>query len=471
MSRVAESSPPSPRTVLRPTIFAGRWALAMLALGFSAGLPTVLVFDVLSLWLRGSGVSLETIGLLSLVGLTYSLKFLWAPLVDRVELPFLSIHLGRRRAWMLACQLPIAMALWLMSTVDPMRGLGAIAALALLVSLLSATQDIAIDAWRIEASSMDGAGPGIMAAAYQWGYRIAVLVGGGLPLMLAGPFGWNVSYAAMAALMGIGVAASLAAPREAREHVQSAGRGGVTAAFGEPLRDFFRRHRSGASLVLALVCAYRLPDLVRSIMGPFYLDLGFTLVEVAEIRRVFGMLMSMAGVAAGGFAVARFGVARAMVAGAAFATASSLGFAWLAIQGRDVPALVVTTGLEHAAAGFAGTCLIAYMSTLTSPAFAATQYALLTSIFTLPSRLLASQSGLIVERAARVAERDRVLSPFGALFAGLPPESYAAATNPAALGAGYLVFFLYSAALGAAAVALAVHVARRMERARLPGPQ
>jgi len=432
----------------------------MLALGFAAGLPAVLVFDVLSLWLRASGVSLEAIGFFSLVGLAYSLKFLWAPLLDRVQLPLLSIHLGRRRAWMLACQLPIVLGLWLMSTADPTRGLSVVAALAVLVVFLSATQDIAIDAWRIEASSVDGAGQGIMAAAYQWGYRIAVLVGGAVPLMLAGPFGWNVSYAAMAALMGIGVAATLAAPREAQEHGPSAERAGLKAAFGEPLRDFFRRHGSGAALVLALVCAYRLPDLVRSIMGPFFLDLGFTLVEVAEIRRVFGMAMTMAGVAAGGFAVARFGMARALVMGAAFATASSLGFAWLAVQGRDVPALVVTTGLEHAAAGFAGTCLIAYMSSLISPRFAATQYALLSSIFTLPGRLLASQSGLIVEQAARTAERSGLLSPLGALFAGLPAESYATATYPAALGAGYLVFFLYSAALGITAVALAASVAR-----------
>jgi PAT family beta-lactamase induction signal transducer AmpG len=200
-------------------------------------------------------------------------------------------------------------------------------------------------------------------------------------------------------------------------------------------------------------------------MGPFFLDLGFTLVEVAEIRRVFGMVMTMVGVAAGGFAVARFGIARALVVGAALATASSLGFAWLAVQGRDVPALIATTGLEHAASGFAGTCLIAYMSSLTSPRFAATQYALLSSIFTLPGRLLASQSGLIVEEAARAARSGGPLSPLGALFAGMPAASYTTATYPAALGAGYLVFFLYSAALGIAAVALASRAARGSAKA------
>jgi PAT family beta-lactamase induction signal transducer AmpG len=441
---------------------AGRRPLAMLALGFSAGLPTVLVVDVLSLWMRASGVSLEAIALFSLVGLTYSLKFLWSPLLDRVELPVLTKRLGRRRSWMLTCQLLMMLGLWTMSAANPASGLGILAVLALTVALLSATQDIAIDAWRIEASSA-GPGHGIMAVAYQWGYRVAVLVGGAVPLMLAGPFGWNVSYAATAALTGIGIAATLAVPRDEVQHEVVTKRVSIAAAFVEPLRDFLRRHGSGAALVLALVCTYRLPDLVRSVMGPFYLDLGFTLTEIAEIRRVFGMAMTMAGVAAGGFAVVRFGLARAMVAGAVFATCSSLAFGWLATQGRDLPALVAATGLEHAAAGFAGTCLIAYMSNLTSSGFAATQYALLSSIFSLPGRLLASQSGRVVEGAARAVEGDGPLSSLGALFAGLPPGSYATSASPVALGAGYLVFFSYSAALGTAVTVLAVSVALRAD--------
>jgi PAT family beta-lactamase induction signal transducer AmpG len=409
-----------------------RRPMAMVALGFSAGLPTVLVSDVLSLWLRDSGTSLQAIGYFSLVGLAYALKFLWAPLLDTVEIPFLSTRLGRRRAWILACQLSLAAGLWLIALADPARQLSLIAVLVLSVALLSATQDIAIDAWRIEVAP--GAGQGLMAAAYQWGYRIAVLAGGAIPLILAGPFGWNVAYSAMTALMAIGIAAAVAAPRETREDAPSAGPAAITDGFREPIRDFFRRHGSGAALILVLVCTYRLPDLVRSIRGPFYLDLGFTLVEIAEVRRVFGIVMTLAGVAAGGVAVTRFGVARSMVVGAAFATASSLDYAWLAVQGRDIPALVATTGLEHAAAGFAGTCLIAYMSGLTSPTFAATQYALLSSIFALPGRLLGSQSGLIVEDAARAAAGD--------------------------LKVGYMVFFLYSTVLGLVALVLALRVAR-----------
>ena len=436
-----------------------RRPLAMLALGFSAGLPTVLLFDVLSLWLRDVGVSLQAIGLFSLVGLAYSLKFLWAPLVDRVRVPVLGDRLGRRRAWMLACQLPIAIGLWFISATDPSRDLSLIALLVLVVALLSATQDLAIDAWRIEVAA-EGGGQGIMAAAYQWGYRVAMLAGGAIPLMLAGPFGWNVSYFAMAALMGIGVAATLAAPREMTAAPPPARQTGLRAAFAEPIRDFLSRHGSRVALVLTLVCVYRIPDLVRSVMGPFYLDLGFTLVEIAEIRRVLGIAMTMVGVAAGGIAVTKLGIARSMVAGAVFSAVTSLGFVWMAVSGRDIPALIVTTAFEHAAGGFAGICLMAYMSTLTSPAFAATQYALLSSIFTLPGRLLASQSGLIVEQSARASAGDGPLSALRTLFTALPAESYAMAADPVALGSGYFLFFCYSSALALMAFGFAVRESR-----------
>jgi PAT family beta-lactamase induction signal transducer AmpG len=223
----------------------------------------------------------------------------------------------------------------------------------------------------------------------------------------------------------------------------------------------FRRHGRGAVLAFVLVCTYRLPDLVRSIMAPFYLDLGFTLVEIAEVRRGWGMVMTMAGVGVGGLAVARIGLRRALVVGALCGPAASLALAWLTTRGRDLNALVVTTGVEHAAAGFAGTCLIAYMSSLTTPGFTGTQYALLSSIFTLPGRLLASQSGRIVEAAAQAAAAGSVLAPLTSLFSALPAGSYEPAANPAVLGAGYLVFFCYSALLGAAVLVLTVYMARQ----------
>lgn len=472
MGVVAGPAAPPPRVAALPA-FAERRALAMLALGFSAGLPAALIFDTLSLWLRGRGVSLETIGVMSLVTLVYSFKFLWAPAVDRVALPLLTNRLGRRRSWMVASQVLIAAGLWLISAIDPAARLGATAGLALFVGIASATQDLAIDAWRIEAS--DAARHGVMAAAYQWGYRVAVLAGGAVPLILAGPLGWNTSYAVMAALTGVGIVATLVAPAEdapdvtapaSRAAASDLPRGALrhlAAAFGDPFRDFVRRHGPGTLAALALVCTYRLPDLVRSVAGPFYLDLGFTLVEIAEVRRGWGMVMTMAGVGAGGIAIARFGLRRALVAGAVCGPAASLALAWMAAQGRDMSALVVTTALEHAAGGFAGTCLIAYMSSLTTRGFTATQYALLSSLFTLPGRLLASQSGRIVEAGARASEAGGMLASLGPLTAGLPAGSFAGAASPAALAAGYVAFFIYSAALGAAALVLSARMARRRQ--------
>jgi PAT family beta-lactamase induction signal transducer AmpG len=541
-------------------VYAERPALVMVALGFSAGLPYFLIFDTLSAWLRDSGLSLEVIGFFSLVTLVSTFKFLWAPFVDRARIPFLTDRLGHRRSWMLVCQGLIMLGLWLVAGTDPSRSLGMIAVFAVLVGLSSATQDIAIDAWRIEAAEVSK--QGAMAAAYQWGYRVAIIVAGAVPLLLADAYGWNFSYALMGALMAVGVAAVLAAPSESRHDVRpmhaddippaparealewaarlailaggalvlgsglaanagvlatvlgalgaSSAREGVLAAwasdarvwihlsaviagFGvivlaalplpglrtrpgvylssalaDPLRDFFARHRSAAGLILALVCLYRLPDFVLNIMNPFYLDLGYTLVEIAEVRKIFGVAMTMFGVFAGGMAVARYGLLRAMVIGAFAGPLSNLLFIWLSVQSHNLFALFAAIGLDNVAGGFAGTCLIAYMSSLTSTSFTATQYALFSSLYAIPGRLLASQSGRIVEGAARSADMGGVFSGVKSLFSGLPPESFAAAVErsgvtPAALGAGYAVFFSYSALVGAFGVALALAVLRRQE--------
>jgi PAT family beta-lactamase induction signal transducer AmpG len=435
----------------------------MLALGFSSGLPAVLVFGTLSIWLRSRSISLETIAFFSLVSLVYSVKFIWAPLVDRVRLPLITARLGLRRSWMLGSQVLVALGLCILAGIDAPARLPLTAALAVLIGFASATQDIAIDAWRIEAGGESRSG--MLAASYQWGYRIAMLVAGAVPLMVAEPFGWNVSYAAMTALTGIGIAAVLLAPSEdlivptpprAREDSTSH----VTYAFVDPVRDFFHRHGRGAALALVLVCTYRLPDLVRSIGGPFYLDVGFTLAEIARVQRVWGIFMTMVGVGAGGIAVARFGLRQALVMGAACGPIAGLALAWMAIEGRNLIALVVTTSIEQAAGGFAGTCLIAYMSSLTSRGFTATQYALLSSLFTLPGRLLGSQSGRIVEAAANAAAGGTAFTPVMSLFSMLPAGSYPAVAMPSAQGAGYAVFFLYSAALGLPTILLAL-LARR----------
>jgi PAT family beta-lactamase induction signal transducer AmpG len=199
-------------------VYTERSTLIMMALGFAAGLPFLLIFDTLSAWLRDEGLSLEVIGFFSLATLVYSFKFLWAPLIDRTQVPGLTTWLGHRRSWMLTCQLLIIGGLWLIAGRSPTAQLGVMAALAVLVGFCSATQDIAIDAWRIEV--VDESRQGAMAAAYQWGYRVATLVAGAVPLLLAESYGWNLSYGVMAGLMGLGVVATLGAPREVQHTVR-----------------------------------------------------------------------------------------------------------------------------------------------------------------------------------------------------------------------------------------------------------
>jgi PAT family beta-lactamase induction signal transducer AmpG len=558
MSKEIES-PPGRRTVRAALgVYAERPALVMVALGFAAGLPYFLIFDTLSAWLRASGLSLEVIGFFSLVTLVSSFKFLWAPFIDRARVPALTAWLGHRRSWMLVCQGLIMLGLWLVAGSDPSRSLGTIAVFAVLVGFASATQDIAIDAWRIEAAEVSK--QGVMAAAYQWGYRVAIIVAGAVPLLLAESLGWNFSYAVMAALMTVGVLGVLAAPREARHAIRpirtdgvqpapardalewiarllilaagalvlgsglaahagvlagvlgAAGASGarqtvlaawtsdarvwvhlaavivgigvivlaalplpgartrpgvyLSSALADPLRDFFARYRSAGGMILALICLYRIPDFVLNIMNPYYLDLGYSLVEIAEIRKIFGVGMTMFGVFAGGVAVARYGILRAMVMGAFAGPLSNLLFIWLALQEHSLVALFVAIGLDNVAGGFAGTCLIAYMSSLTSVGFTATQYALFSSLYAIPGRLIASQSGRIVESAARLADGEGVLSGLRSFVAGQAPENFATAlersgVTPAALGSGYMVFFAYSALIGAFAVALSLAVQRR----------
>lgn len=560
MTQVETVEAPSKRTTLEAlAVFLERRTLVMLGLGFAAGLPNLLIFDTLSAWLRDAGLSLEVIAFFGLATLSYSLKFVWAPLVDRTSIPILTPLFGHRRSWMLVTQALIILGLWLIAGSDPATSLMRIAAFAVLVGFSGATQDIVIDAWRIEAAPKDR--QGAMAAAYQWGYRIAIIVAGAAPLILADIYSWNFSYAAMAALMGIGVVAVLLAPREVQHQIRpipvgdipsrpafevaewivrlvliavaalvigsgltgapdmmvatlnllgvpSATTDGLAAAwtakpngvylqvtgvvlglaglvmacwpiprvktrpgaylagsFGAPLVDFFNRFGRQAALILALICVYRLADFVLNIMNPFYLDIGFSKIEIAEVRKVFGVVMSMVGVFFGGLSVARLGLIRTMVLGAFASPLSNLVFAWLATQGPQIEALYVAIGVDNFAAGYAGTALIAYMSSLTSAGFTATQYALFSSLYALPGKLIASQSGRIVEGGARSAEAGGVFGGLKSLFIGLPPESFAkgaetAGVSPAALGAGYFAFFLYSTVIGVAAIILAFVVAR-----------
>jgi PAT family beta-lactamase induction signal transducer AmpG len=451
-------------------VYVDRRTLVILALGFASGLPNLLIFDTLSAWLRESGLSLEVIGFFSLATLAYSFKFVWAPLVDRTRVPMLDRLFGHRRAWMLVAQAAIILGLWLVAGSDPAAHLGLVALFAVFTGFASATQDIVIDAWRIEAAEDEH--QGAMAAAYQWGYRLAIVVAGAAPLLLAEAYGWGLSYSAMAALMGIGVLAVLIAPRERPEKrkpsstVQHSDRAFLYRAFVEPISDFWGRFGRIALLILALICLYRVSDFVLNIMNPFYLDLGFSKTEIAEVRKVFGVVMSMLGVFLGGWAIARYGLMIPLMIGALAGPISNLVFVWLAGQGANLSALFVAIGVDNVASGFSGTCLIAYMSSLTSAGFTATQYALFSSLYSLPGKLIASQSGRIVEGAARNADTGGAFAPLTELVVRAPAISLAEAAarievSARALGAGYVAFFLYSFLIGLVAVVFTFIVARR----------
>ncbi len=561
MTDQATAPATKPSALAAMAVFLERRTLVMLALGFAAGLPNLLVFDTLSAWLRESGVALQTIGFFSLATLSYSLKFLWAPLVDRNSVPVLTKMFGHRRSWMLVCQVLIIFGLWLISGANPAANLGLVALFAVFVAFSSATQDIVIDAWRIEAAGEER--QGAMAAAYQWGYRIAILTAGIAPLLMASRMNWGIAYAAMAVLMAVGIGAVLMAPKEKQRPVQAplmptdmpmkpvaeafewavrlvlllAGAllfgAGFTASFdllknaaglvgaadglgpleaawaerplgvfiqvafafvgialmvcaalpapgrktrpsvyftrsyGEPLADFFKRFEGTAYLILAMICCYRLSDFVLNIMNPFYLDVGFSLETIAEIRKGFGVAMLMLGVGVAGWSIARFGLMRSLIVGAFAGPVSNLMFAWLAMQGPDWRAFGAAIAVDNVTAGFSGTVLIAYMSSLTSAGFTATQYALFSSLYALPGKLIAAQSGGIVEGSARAAQDGGVFAGLHSLFANLPANSFVRAADigvePASLASGYVVFFFYSCVVGLAALVLALVIARKQK--------
>jgi MFS transporter, PAT family, beta-lactamase induction signal transducer AmpG len=371
----------------------------MLALGFSSGLPFLLVFGTLSVRLREAGVPIATIGVLSWLGLAYSLKFLWSPLVDALDVPLLARAVGRRRAWMIACQLLVAAALVAVGFTDPATSVAATAAFTLVVAFGSATQDVVVDGWRIDAAPHDM--QGIMAAAYQLGYRIALLAAGAGALYIAEFAGWRVSYFAMAALMAVGVVASVLSPivdRAPGAVEAPRARFDFGAAVAAPLMDLYRRTGKTLFLILLVVAFYRLSDFLAGVMAnPLYVDLGFSKAQIASVAKIYGFAIGIAGAFAGGWLVAAIGLYRTMIIGACLQSVSHLLFSWLATQGASVPALVFAISADNFTQTFAGTALIAYMSGLTAAGFSATQYALFSSLYALLGKLIAGLSGFFVE--------------------------------------------------------------------------
>jgi MFS transporter, PAT family, beta-lactamase induction signal transducer AmpG len=388
------------RRVVYATLREPRMIL-MLALGFSSGLPFLLVFSTQSAWLREAGISRTGIGLLSYVALAYSFKFLWAPIIDRTDVPGLRF-LGRRRAWMLVAQAGVMLGLIALAFGDPAQRIAWTVASAFFVAFASATQDVVVDGWRIDAATKEQ--QGMMSAAYQLGYRLGLLCAGAGALYLADAAGWKVAYLVMALFMIIGVAACLLAPGCSKPEAppKASAAGFSLQSFGSlyagPVADLIRRKGLLLVPILALVALYRLPDFVSGVMAnPLYIDLGFSKSDIATVSKVYGVWVGIAGAFAGGFAVLRLGLMPALFLGGIAASASHLALAWLALSGARLDMLTLAISVENFASGFAGTALISYMSSLTSPEFAASQYALLSSLYALPGKLVGGLSGLMVD--------------------------------------------------------------------------
>ena len=412
-------------------IYGDKSVLALLFLGFSAGLPFLLVFSTLSFWLRDVGVSRTAIGFVSWIGITYSIKVIWAPVVDHAPLIGLTDRFGRRRAWMLVAMAGIGLGLLGMAFSDPLSSSRLLVGFALMVAFCSATQDVAIDAYRIEIAPAEM--QGALAASYQLGYRIALLVAGAGALYIAEFQGWVVSYALMAGLMMIGLLTVLIIPEpqsSSDENNTSDGsptlREWFERAVVQPFGEFFRRVGRFAIPILLFVAVYRVSDISMGVMAnPFYVDLGFSKTEIANIIKLFGLGMTILGTFLGGLLVARYGVMGPLFLGSVLVIAANLLFALLAWVGRDITLLTVVISADNISGGLAGSAFIAYLSSLTRTPYTATQYALFSSLMTLPGKFIGGFSGVVVD------------------------------------GSGYMIFFAYAAMLGLPAIFLCLYLAIR----------
>ena len=417
--------------------------IGMLFLGFSAGLPFLLVFSTLSAWLNDANVSKATIGFFSWIGITYSIKVIWAPVIDRLPFPFLTRKLGKRRSWMLVAQIGIACGLLGMASINPMENLQAIALFGLLVAFSSATQDVALDAYRIEA--MDKEYQGAMSAIYIFGYRLALLVAGAGSFYIAEYVDWPTAYTVMAILMSVGMCTVMVIKEP--EHVMSdatqeqetktaaifdgeesdsiwhRAKGWFSSAVVSPFVDFVKRYGKFAILILIFIGIYRISDITMGVMAnPFYLDMGYSKIEIANVSKIFGFLMSIIGAMVGGVLVVRYGIHRPLILGATLVAVTNLLFAYLATLGPDLVWLGIVISADNFSGGLAGSAFIAFLSSLTNSAYTATQYALFSSIMTLPAKVLGGFSGVIVE------------------------------------GYGYEWFFSYAAVLGIPAIIVALYL-------------
>lgn len=403
--------------------------LITLLIGLGSGLPFMLVGNTLGTWLAEEGSELAAIGFISWVGLAYSFKFIWAPVVDRVDVPLFG-RLGRRRGWLLFSQLMVGASLIAMALIGPAGGLTALGIAALVTAFSAATQDIVADAWRIETAS-DDEDQALLTSAFQLGYRFAILGGNALIFLVAAQIGWVGSYIAWGLAMGLAVGATLFArePVDRRDLTQAIGgaplytpRGLFDAIVG-PFIAFLKTHGPTALLMLAAISLYRLPDFVMGPMvGPFYIELGLNKEAIGAMRLSAGLAGTLVGIAAGGLSAMRLGFGPTLLIGALVGPMSNLGYTLMATVGLSTPMFAGVLFVENFSEGFAGAALVAYMGSLTSLGYTATQYALLSSFYALLGKFLKGFSGVAVEglQAGRSEMEGFALFFAGTAAVGIP---------------------------------------------------
>jgi len=431
------------------TVYRQPRVLAMLFLGFSAGLPLLLVFGTLSAWLAREGIDKSTIGHVSWVALLYGLKFIWSPLVDRLRLPVIGRVFGQRRSWMLMAQTGVICGLLAMASSNPVNHLELLVYAALLVAFSSATQDISIDAWRIEAMPMED--QGAMAATYQIGYRIGMLLAGGGAFTLAHYYSWPLAYTVMAICMSIGIITTLIIPEpghlvsretwkqeekvihfvENSSHLPATVRDVYAWIIGAvicPFTEFFSRNGRFALVILLFIGLFRISDITMGVMAnPLYVDVGFSDLDIGVVTKTVGPFITIAGALLGGSLVIRFGVLPVLLAGAILVMLTNLLFVSIAILPPDIMMLALVVGADNLSGGMAGSAFIAYLSGLTNKAYTATQYALFSSLMLLPAKFIGGFSGDVVDAN------------------------------------GYVFFFVYTAMLGIPAILLILYLMKRKQ--------
>jgi PAT family beta-lactamase induction signal transducer AmpG len=371
-------------------------AFTMFFFGFTSGLPFLLMGGTLSVWLKESGIPLEHIGLFSLVGLAYSFKFLWAPAVDRLRLPLLC-RLGQRRSWLLAAQWLLAVSLLLMAFITPAGSFWIFVAVTLAAAFAGATQDVVVDAYRIEIAPQEA--QGALAATYTLGYRIAMLVSGALALLLADHVSWSVVYCSMAAavLLVMGVTLFAREPEKIAARVQSFQEAINDGVIG-PFRDFFLRYSGwlGAAL-LVFMGLFKISDQMIGVMAlPFYLDCGFSKTEIGAVSKIFGVGVGIVGAFVGGAVVVWLGVQRSLLIAILLGAVSNLLYLLLAMFPADINVFTAVIAGENLSGGFLGTAAVAWLSSLVNREYTATQYALFSSLVALPGKLIGGFSGFMV---------------------------------------------------------------------------